>query len=92
MMIDRKLVVGALVGASLLGGCTLAPKYARPEAPVSEVYPVATEQTEGEIAAADLGWRDVFPDERLQTLVALALENNRDLRMAALNVERVQAL
>src|SRR5690606_4103666 len=46
----------------------------------------------GEIAAADLGWRDVFADERLQALIALALENNRDLRVAALNVERARAI
>ena len=41
--------------------------------------------------AADLGWRDVFADARLQELVRLALENNRDLRVAALNVELTRA-
>jgi multidrug efflux system outer membrane protein len=33
----------------------------------------------------------VFGDERLKALVALALENNRDLRVAALNVELTRA-
>jgi multidrug efflux system outer membrane protein len=41
--------------------------------------------------AADTGWRDVFGEPRLQALVALALENNRDLRVAALNVEQTRA-
>ncbi|HEY6001398.1 MAG TPA: efflux transporter outer membrane subunit [Anaeromyxobacter sp.] len=40
---------------------------------------------------ADLGWRDVFPDERLGAIIALALENNRDLRVASLNVELTRA-
>lgn len=75
--------------ASLAAGCTMAPKYTRPEAPVAEAYPI---EGEAGASAADLGWRDVFGDERLQALVSLALENNRDLRIAALNVERFQAL
>ncbi len=90
-MVERKVIVGALVGAAFLGGCTLAPAYSRPEAPVSARYPVETKEAEGEVSAADLGWRDVFEDQRLQALVALALEHNRDLRVASLNVERVQA-
>ncbi|HWV39571.1 MAG TPA: efflux transporter outer membrane subunit [Vulgatibacter sp.] len=72
-----------------LAGCTMAPTYARPEAPIAEAYPA---QTEGEADAALLGWRDVFGDERLQALIELALENNRDLRVATLNVERLRAL
>jgi len=42
--------------------------------------------------AADVGWRDFFVDERLEQLIALALENNRDLRLAVLDVERARAL
>src|ERR1019366_9159197 len=44
-----------------------------------------------EIDAGDLGWRDFFPDERMQRLVELALANNRDLRVAALNVDAAEA-
>jgi multidrug efflux system outer membrane protein len=44
-----------------------------------------------ELAAADIGWRDFFGDERLRRLIALGLENNRDLRVAALRVEQVRA-
>ena len=88
-MADRKtlrLAVGAL--AALATGCTMAPAYVRPEAPVSDTYPSET----GKGDAASLGWRDVFGDARLQALVELALENNRDLRVASLNVERFRAL
>jgi len=83
-------ILAAVLAASLAAGCTLAPEYVRPDAPVAGTYPVAAE-ADG-TAAADLGWRDVFSDERLQALIALALENNRDLRVAALNVERARAL
>jgi outer membrane protein, multidrug efflux system len=82
----------AAVLATGLAGCSLAPRYERPEAPVARDWPAApgpagTASTE----PRDLGWRDVFGDARLQALVALALENNRDLRVAALNVELVRA-
>jgi len=45
----------------------------------------------GSAAAADIGWREFFPDPQLQQLIALALTNNRDLRVAALNVQSAQA-
>ncbi|HEY0838557.1 MAG TPA: efflux transporter outer membrane subunit [Vulgatibacter sp.] len=79
-----------LAAAAALGGCTMAPAYTRPDAPIAGEWPAGEEETAAN--AADLGWRDVFGDERLQALVSLALENNRDLKVAALNVERFQAL
>lgn len=39
----------------------------------------------------DIGWRDFFADPRLQEVVGLALDNNRDLRVAILNVDRARA-
>jgi outer membrane protein, multidrug efflux system len=47
-------------------------------------------QGPGAQAAADIGWREFFPDPQLQELIALALTNNRDLRVAVLNVETAQ--
>jgi multidrug efflux system outer membrane protein len=41
-------------------------------------------------SAADIGWRDFLVDAQLEQLVALALANNRDLRVASLNVERAR--
>jgi multidrug efflux system outer membrane protein len=42
-------------------------------------------------AVADTGWRDFFTDPKLETLIGQALENNRDLRIAMLNVDRARA-
>ncbi len=79
-----------LLGATLtLSGCTMIPKYERPAAPAAEQYP-GTGPTNG-IHAADLAWRDFFADERLKELIELALTNNRDFRVATLNVEQSRA-
>jgi len=73
--------------AILLGACTLEPHYHRPPSPV----PALQGDTAGGTAAADIGWREFFPDPQLQQLIALALTSNRDLRVAALNVQSAQA-
>ncbi len=79
----------------LLGGCTMIPKYNRPEAPVPAALPenvAATAATTAAPAAADISWREYFSDPRLRAVIELALANNRDLRIAGLNVEKMQAL
>jgi multidrug efflux system outer membrane protein len=87
-----------LFGLALsLCGCTLAPNYTRPEAPVPSEWPSGAAYRETKAvpampAASEIPWREVFPDERLQRLIEMALNNNRDLRIAALNVERAWAL
>jgi outer membrane protein, multidrug efflux system len=43
------------------------------------------------LAAWDIGWRDFFVDPRLQQLIAQALANNRDLRVAVLNIQLARA-
>ena len=43
------------------------------------------------LPVADVGWRDFFVDPKLEQLIALSLENNRDLRVAVLNVERARS-
>src|SRR5690606_10224507 len=76
---------------TLLGGC-LAPSHVRPEAPVAPTWPGAPgDESEG-VIAAELGWREFFADEQLQEFIATALENNRDLRISALRVERARAM
>jgi outer membrane protein, multidrug efflux system len=85
-----------LIGVAFFAvGCTMIPKYNRPEAPVPAKWPSgpAYKQTPHRArAVAKLPWRQFFTDERLQAVIASALQNNRDLRVAALNVERVRAL
>lgn len=88
----------ALALAVLLPGCTMAPNYVRPEAPVAEAWPddlmpkgtvlaQATDQL-----ASEIGWKTFFTDQHLQRLIQLALDNNRDLRVSALNIERARGL
>jgi multidrug efflux system outer membrane protein len=76
--------------AALLAGCTLAPKYERPKAPVGESWIGGSGPTNTP-SADEIAWREFFDDPRLQELIALALRNNRDLRIAALRVEQARA-
>jgi len=81
-----------------LAGCTtMAPTYTQPAAPVAAAWPSGTASGTEAAASpqkqmADIPWREFFVDEQLRKLIALALENNRDLRVAALNIERFRAL
>jgi len=88
-------VPAALLSAALgLAGCTLAPKYERPPLPVADSFPAqgAPAPADAVPAAKDVPWREYFTDARLRSVVDLALANNRDLRVAALNVEKARAL
>jgi multidrug efflux system outer membrane protein len=76
--------------AASLTACTLAPRYERPATPVPAVYE-NVEAAAAPVPAADIGWKEFFPDPDLQALIATALENNRDLRVATLNVEAARA-
>jgi multidrug efflux system outer membrane protein len=77
-----------------LGGCTMIPKYNRPELPVPGAWPESAagrEAAPSARAATEVGWEEYFSDAQLRKVIELALANNRDLRIAALNVERTQA-
>jgi NodT family efflux transporter outer membrane factor (OMF) lipoprotein len=80
-----------LAAAALLGACSLTPTYERPAAPVPAQFPQAGAVPEAAAPVADLAWADFLGDERLRALVQQALENNRDLRVATLNVAQVRA-
>lgn len=79
-------VVAAL---ALAAGCSFIPEYQRPAAPVPEAFPHAADVAGTPLDA--IAWRDYFADAQLRELIALALENNRDLRVAALNIEQARA-
>lgn len=90
---------GATVATALLAlfGCTMAPKYTRPEAPVPSEWPSgpAYQKAVGDLSGktvAELPWQEFIIDPQLQKMISLALTNNRDLRIAALNIEKAQAL
>jgi len=93
----RKLLSPLAILVVLLTGCTLAPKYTRPEAPVPASWPGGPAYdnapvSPGAPAAAGLTWREFFTDDRLRKVIETALKNNRDLRTAALNVERARGV
>lgn len=81
----------------VLSGCvSMAPKYTRPEPPVPDKWPTGNAYIDSAVTSdnksiADIKWQEFFIDEKLQKLIAIALEHNRDLRIAVLNIERSQA-
>jgi multidrug efflux system outer membrane protein len=78
-----------VLGSLLFSGCSLIPAYQQPQAPVPHVYPLAL--TSRDESAAALDWREFFADPALHRLIEIALANNRDIRVAVLNVEAYQA-
>jgi multidrug efflux system outer membrane protein len=90
-----KTLATPLVLAMALGGCmSLAPTYERPAAPVAAAFPAvpgAAASPATNTAASAIAWESFFADARLKQLIGLALANNRDLRVAILNIEQARA-
>lgn len=88
----------AVSAAVLLAGCSMIPVLERPAAPIAATYPfVASPAYGGQGASADakpasdVAWQDFFADPELNRLIELSLANNRDLRLAVLNIEQARA-
>ncbi len=84
----------ALACATALAGCgTMAPTYQRPDSATPTAWPTGDSyaKASSDTRPADLPWREAFTDATLQRLIALALDNNRDLRVSLLNVEKARA-
>ena len=75
----------------LIGGCSLIPDYQQPVSPSAGQYPQGAAYPPSNPTAVSEDWRTLFNDPALQQLIESALVNNRDLRVAALNVEAFQA-
>jgi multidrug efflux system outer membrane protein len=94
----KRALVPAFLSLLLLDGCaTMAPKHERPASPVPGAWPSGeaygrAEAREGAPSVAELPWGDFFLNGTLRKVISLALSNNRDLRAAALAVERSRAL
>lgn len=86
-----KPALAAAAAALALAACSMAPHYRQPQVETGDFPATRSTEPVGAVAARDLGWRDYFADARLQRLIELALANNRDLRVAALNVDAVRA-
>ena len=76
-----------------LTGCvSLAPEYQRPASPVPQQFSLSRNGLTPAVAGyQDTGWRHFFVDPQVVGLISEALENNRDLKMAALKVEEARA-
>ncbi|MCY0913311.1 efflux transporter outer membrane subunit [Massilia sp. H27-R4] len=82
----------ALALPLVLAGCaSMAPKYERPAAPVAPAFPAQAMSSASTEAASAIAWQRFFADARLKQLIELALANNRDLRVAILNIEQARA-
>ena len=86
-----KAAAAAVLALTLAACSSMAPSYQRPAAPVASTFPGEAARTASATAATAVEWRQFFTDERLKQLVALALANNRDLRLAVLNIEQARA-
>ncbi|MFK5925449.1 MAG: efflux transporter outer membrane subunit [Desulfuromusa sp.] len=93
---NRQILVLLAGLVLLLSACSFAPKYVRPTAPIPAAWPQGSAYKEATTSAAvmvqNLSWREFFVDSQLQKMIDLALESNRDLRLAVLNVERARAM
>lgn len=76
---------------ALTGCVSMAPKYRTPVAPVPGVWPGGPSSGSAGPQATRIAWRAFYVDERLREVLDLALRNNRDLRIAALNTEKARA-
>ena len=88
------LRLATLSAAMWLAGCSFIPTFSRPAAPVAESFPTAAAAPAADASArtaADIEWQTFFKDARLKRLIELALQNNRDLRVAVLNIEQTRA-
>lgn len=91
-MIGRRARITALLMAGALCGCATTRAAEPPAPPVPPSWPVGDAYLrESEAALPSLSYRDVFRDPRLQTLIDQALANNRDLRVAAANIDSARA-
>jgi outer membrane protein, multidrug efflux system len=78
-----------LAAVTLLAGCSMTPTLERPAAPIATTYP--GQPASATAAGPGLAWETFVADPRLRELIGLALKNNRDLRVATLNIEQVRA-
>src|SRR5674476_755544 len=79
----------AIAAVATLTACSLIPTYERPASPLPAQWPNAI--TAPASAASTLAWQDYFADPVLKQLIEIALANNRDLRVAVLNIEQARA-
>jgi multidrug efflux system outer membrane protein len=90
-MLNFSRALPTLAAAALLASCSMIPAYERPMAPVAASFVDNATGNASSPSAADTPWQQFFKDARLKRLLELALQNNRDLRVAVLNIEQTRA-
>lgn len=93
-MIMVRSLIALLASTALVAGCNFAPDHVRPQGAIPDTLPQGVAYPPAPTDAPDvtaIGWRDFFTDPKLQGVIALGLENNRDLRLAAANVLQARA-
>jgi multidrug efflux system outer membrane protein len=86
----------AALAVAWLTACTMMPHYRRPEPPLSghwpeDAQPPTQATNSSALPAAEIGWSEFFTDARLRRLIEIALRDNRNLRIAVLNVVASEA-
>jgi len=84
------LPIVVVAGVMLLSGCQIMPTFFNPTAPVPGTYP--SSDAASSKAVADIGWNDYFQNPELREAISTALNNNRDLKTAVLQIEEARAL
>lgn len=79
----------AILAMAALGACNFAPGHRPPVAPIAPKFP--EQPADGHWLATEVGWHEFFGDPQLQTLIAAALERNRDLAQAAARIAQTRA-
>ena len=87
----NRTLLGIALTLALSGCANFAPDFLRPAAPIPTEWPASAAAVGKGKSLAETGWQDFFADARLKHVVELALRNNRDLRVAVLNIEKARA-
>ena len=90
----RKMILSLFLSEIFLSGCTMIPQYRQPEFMAAKSWNSMTDykMPEKEQSASHLTWQEFFSNPELQKIITIALENNRDLRLAVLNIDEARAL
>lgn len=92
-MVSKNIIAAAAVSV-IMAGCSMIPAYERPASPVAASFPKGSAYGQADnmsVNVAEMAWKDFFLAPELRALIEKALENNRDLRVAALNIESARA-
>lgn len=97
MKSNHLIYVAMLLFLVSVTGCSLAPTYERPATPINDAWPQGDaykpmDAASPEQAVSEIPWKEFIVNDKLKKIIDLTLENNRDLRVAILNMDKMQAL